>query len=61
MTMTTGTDDDDCDTLTYSFWIRTADISVLTWELRDAFLITCAAVKLVEVLINPGVLLYALW
>jgi len=60
MTMTTGTDDDDCDTLTYSVWVRTADISVLTWELRDAFLIACATLKLVEVLINPGVL-YVMW
>jgi len=59
--MTTGTDDDDCDTLACSFWVRTADISVLTSELRDAFMIAYAALKLVEVLIKPGVLLYVMW
>jgi len=61
MTMTTCNDDDDCDTLTCSFWVRTADISVLTLELRDAFMIAHAAIKLVDVLINPGVLSYVMW
>lgn len=61
MTVTTGTDDDDCETLTSSFWVRTADVSVLTSELRDEFVIAYVALKSVEVLINPDVLLHVTW